>query len=388
MAYNLLPSTFPDAAKAVKHMDTDSASEALRLWRHLIKNYGTIINNPIAFDSAKKTRKECKIARALQTEFTIPTIKKQLNIRHLKPDFGDGSRGNRGSGNQGLLFEQQLERGLNDWIENPDDLVNNKYRDFIYALVKYYKLEDCIAIRVISEGAENKKRPMKIVNGHWQIGEASPSRGYDIGATVTDLTLESKCKGKPTHKHYLSLKTSGTTNLSNLGLKTTVFPVDEIKRSEIKQSAGKALIETFGLNEEFLCSTFNEFEAGNKNFHEKDTSPNYNKRLLEELIKGSLGYGYHYVHLQKGKIKHFEIDRSFLDRASTPSNVEISYGGETGGAKRVNIKLSTPELDMTFNIRNTTDKGTSTDPNRVYPDKLQSQYKMKGESIPTVYRDD
>ena len=52
---------------------------------------------------------------------------------------------------------------------------------------------------------------------------------------------------------------------------------------------------------------------------------------------GSLGYGYHYVHLQRGtKIKHLEIDENFLRKASTPSNVKINYGGETGGKKRVN----------------------------------------------------
>ena len=50
--------------------------------------------------------------------------------------------------------------------------------------------------------------------------------------------------------------------------------------------------------------------------------------------------------------------------------------------------MKTPELEMTFNIRNTSDKGTSEDPDRVYPDKLQSGYKMKGESIQTEFSDD
>ena len=386
MAYNLLPSTFKEAGSSVKHMNNNSAAEALRLWNYLVEKYGNVIKDPIAFDPTKKG--VCKISRALQTEFTIGEIKRQLGIKTLKPDFGDGSRGNRGAGNQGTLFERQLEDGLNDWIENPDALANNKYRDFIFGLVKHYHLEDCIAVKVIAEGAENKRRPMKIVSGHWQIGEASPSKGYDIGATVTDLTLESKCKGKPLHKHYLSLKTSGTTNLSNLGLKTTVFPVSEVKAGKIIQTGGLALMKTFGLNEAFLCSTFNEFQDGSRNYKEVDTSPSYDRGLLKELIKGSLGYGYHYVHLNKGKIKHLEIDEAFLNRASNPSSVRISYGGETGGAKRVNIHMKTPELEMTFNIRNTSDKGTNEDPDRVYPDKLQSGYKMKGESIQTEFSDD
>ena len=72
---------------------------------------------------------------------------------------------------------------------------------------------------------------------------------------------------------------------------------------------------------------------------------------------------------------------------STNSGKGEGLGGETGGAKRVNIHMSTPLLDMTFNIRNTSDRGTTADPDRVYPDKLQSGYKMKGESIETVFQD-
>ena len=382
MAYKLIPSTFSEAGSSVKHMDTATAAEGLRLWNYLVSTYG--MENPLAFDPTNK--KQVKIARALQTEFTKAEIKKKLKISALKVDFGDGSRGNRGSGNQGNLFEQQLEAGINDWIET-SELTNNKYRDFIYGLVKHYHLEDCIAVRVIAEGGENKKRPMQLVNGHWKIGTASLSTGYEIGSTITDLTLESKCKGKPLHKYYLSLKTSGTTTLSNLGLKTSVFPVDQVKAGKITTTDGIALMKTFGLDEANFCATFNQYQAGNKNFKVVDASPNYNKPLLQELIKGSLGYGYHYVHLNKGKIKHMEITERFLNQAANVTNVRISYGGETGGAKRVNIHMTTPLLDMTFNIRNTSDRGTTSDPDRVYPDKLQSGYKMKGESIETVFQD-
>ena len=382
MAYKLIPSTFSEAGSSVKHMDTATAAEGLRLWNYLVNTYG--MENPLAFDPTNK--KQVKIARALQTEFTKAEIRKKLKISALKVDFGDGSRGNRGSGNQGNLFEQQLETGINDWIET-GELTNNKYRDFIYGLVKHYHLEDCIAVRVIAEGGENKKRPMQLVNGHWKIGTASLSTGYEIGSTITDLTLETKCKGKPLHKYYLSLKTSGTTNLSNLGLKTNVFPVDEVKAGKITTANGIALMKTFGLDEETFCATFNEFQSGNKTYKVLDNSPNYNKPLLQELIKGSLGYGYHYVHLNKGKIKHMEITERFLNQAANVTNVRVSYGGETGGAKRVNIHMSTPLLDMTFNIRNTSDRGTTADPDRVYPDKLQSGYKMKGESIETVFQD-
>ena len=386
MAYNILPSTETEARKAVSFMNKTSADEALRLWKHLNEKYGKIIPNPLAFDSTKKN--DCKIARMIQTEFTIKDIKKELKITTLRPDFGDGTRGNRGQNNQGTLFERNMEEALNDWIENPDDLSNNKYKDFIYDIVKHYNLEKCDEIKVVSEGRQNKKRPMKLVNDHWEIGDASPTRGYNIGATVTDITLHTKCKNIK-RKIYLSLKTTGTTNLSNLGLKTTVFPVDEVKAGNIEKKDGKALMKTFGLNEQFLCATFNEFQDGNRSYHQTDNSPSYDRELLRELIKGSLGYGYHYVHLQRGtKIKHLEIDENFLRRASTPSNVKINYGGDTGGRKRVNIHMETPVFTMNFNIRNTTDKGTAADPLRVYPDKLQSGYRMAGEEVATKHQGD
>ena len=104
---------------------------------------------------------------------------------------------------------------------------------------------------------------MKLVNEHWEVGTASRNNGYDIGSTVTDITLDTECNNKK-RKIYLSLKTSGTTNLSNLGLKTTVFPVDEVKAGKIEQEDGKALLKTFGLNEQFFCATFNEYQNGNR----------------------------------------------------------------------------------------------------------------------------
>ena len=39
-------------------------------------------------------------------------------------------------------------------------------------------------------------------------------------------------------------------------------------------------------------------------------------------------------------------------------------------------------------VRNTTDKGTTADPLRVYPDKLQSGYRMAGEEVSTKHRGD
>ena len=118
MAYNVIPKTFEEAGKAVKHMDTVRAAEALRLFNVLTEKYGNILPDPIAFDPGN--RSVCKISRQLVGSFTIRDIKSQLKIKNLQPDFGNGSRGNRGAANQGTLFEREMENLLNDWIENPD----------------------------------------------------------------------------------------------------------------------------------------------------------------------------------------------------------------------------------------------------------------------------
>ena len=384
MAYNVIPSTYEELGKAVRNLNSTSAVEATRLWTYLVESYGQVIGNPIAFDPGQ--RNKCKVARALSAKFTKAEIKRQLKIKDLNVDFGDGSRGNRGSGNRGKLFEFELQQGLQEWIDT-NELSTNKYRDFIYGLVNHYNLEDCQGIGVREMGSLDQKRPMKIVNGHWEIGTASRANGYDIGATVTDLDLDLMCHGKKRTVH-LSLKTSGTTTLSNLGVKKEVFPVAQIKAGKIETTAGIALMRTFGLDENNLCETFNKYQAGGRDFHIVDNAPNYDRGLLKELLKGSIGYGFHYVHLMRGTIKHLEIDEQFLERAANVSTVQVAYGGETGGAKRVNINVTTPELDLSFNIRNTSDKGTTEDPDRVYPDKLQSAYKMKGEPIQTVFSDD
>ena len=380
MAYNLIPSTFSDAGSSVKHMDNAAAAEGLRLWNYLVNTYG--MNNPLAFDPTNK--KQVKIARALQTEFTKAEIRKKLKISALKVDFGDGSRGNRGLGNQGTLFEIELQEGFDNWIE--DNNTKHKYSQFIKEMIAHYKLEECKAVKCIAEGGENKKRPIQMEGKKWRVGDASDSLGYDIGATVTDLTLEVLCADNKTRKYYISCKTSGTTNLSNLGLKGSVFPVAEIKACNITSESGKALMKTFGLDNQKFCDTFNKFDQGDRTY-KQTANVSGNKEMLKQLIKGSLGYGYHYVHLERGKIKHFEIDKDFLESASKASSIRVEYGGETGGAKRINMHVTTPKMNLMFNIRNTTTSGTKDDPNRVYPDKLQSAYKMTGEATYTEVLD-
>ena len=92
MAYDVIPETKKELRSSLSDFSEEVLSDANRLFFHLEKKYSKI-KAPLAFDPKKK--KECKITRALQTEFKLGDLKKELKLSKLRVDFGDGSRGNR-----------------------------------------------------------------------------------------------------------------------------------------------------------------------------------------------------------------------------------------------------------------------------------------------------
>lgn len=376
MAYNLIPSTFSEAGKSVKHMEDPVAKESIRLWNYLNENYGNILPNPLAFDPTNKSN--VKIARALKDEVALAELKRKLKITKLKMSWGDGSRGNRGTGNTGNLFEQQLERGLNDWIET-GEYSNNTYKNFIADLIKTYNLDDCSFV-LVNEGPQNKPRPITFEGNGWKIGEATASN-YDIGHIVTDLTLETKCKGQTDRTIYLSLKKGGTTTMSNLGVKK-IFTKDELQAGNITNRTGVKILETFGIDNERFCAIFNEAYKGEVVSGGNDNNPKFNRTLLQSMIRGSIGYGYHYTHKERGNtIKNFPMTKQICDSSTTVNSVIVHYGGKTGTGQRVDITVKTPAMELKFNIRD-----TSGSPNP-WPDKLQSAYKFNMETVYSISSD-
>ena len=376
MAYNLIPSTFSEAGKSVKHMEDPVAKESIRLWNYLNENYGNILPNPLAFDPTNKSN--VKIARALKDEIALAELKRKLKITKLKMSWGDGSRGNRGTGNTGNLFEQQLERGLNDWIET-GEYSNNTYKNFIADLIKTYNLDDCSFV-LVNEGPQNKPRPITFEGNGWKIGEATASN-YDIGHIVTDLTLETKCKGQSDRTIYLSLKKGGTTTMSNLGVKR-IFTKDELQAGNITNRTGVKILETFGIDNERFCAIFNEAYKGEVVSGGNDNNPKFNRTLLQSMIRGSIGYGYHYTHKERGNtIKNFPMTKQICDSSTTVNNVTVHYGGKTGTGQRVDVTVKTPAMELKFNIRDTSG---SPDP---WPDKLQSAYKFNMETVYSISED-
>lgn len=365
-------------AAAGNHIDQRYRWGVIVLYRKIVDAHPEI-QDPLAFDDKTSNGRSVKIIRALKGEINIAKLKRQCELdTNFKVSFGDGSRGNRGTENRGNIFEDQLFQGLNDWIET-GDYKNNTYSDFIFDLIETYDLDDCQNITVVAEGAQNKKRPIVFEGGNWKIGDATATN-YDIGATVTDLTLTAKAKNKPKKTIYLSLKTSGTTTMSNLGVKR-IFPKSEIQTGSITNSVGMKVLETFGIDNARFCRIFNEASVGNVLSGGNDTSPNFDRNLLQSMIRGSIGYGYHYTHKQGNKIKHFPMTKQKCDRATRVNSVTVHYGGKTGNGQRVDITVETPVMELKFNIRDTSG---SSEP---WPDKLQSAYKFNDEALYSVPED-
>jgi len=387
MAYDCIPKTSEAMRKATKaaKMQPEIAQDAIVLFTCLVEKFPSV-PDPIAIDLKNKTT--IKIIRELKGEIKINDLKKECEIKDLKlnaQSWGNGSRGGGGKFNQGSKFERDMTKIIDEWIQSSELPSDQKYAELIVGIIKDHGLDDCKAIEVQQVGEMDTKRPLKWKAG-WFVGTAGKGK-FNIGKKVSDVTLRLKCADNSWREVYLSLKTSGTVALSNLGTKRNVFPIEEIKAGKIKKLAGKRLLETFGIDKDRFCALFNEAHQahadGDANPKIKPKSaggnggretPVYDAPLLESLIQGCLGYGYHYCHLNGGKIKQFHVTETINRQTAKVNSVEIFYGGKTGTGQRIDMMVSTPTMDLKFNIRDTSGKGEG------YPDKFQAGYKFKDES--------
>jgi hypothetical protein len=163
--------------------------------------------------------------------------------------------------------------------------------------------------------------------------------------------------------------------MSNLGVKK-IFPKDQIQKGKITSDIGIKVLKTFGIDNARFCRIFNEAYTGNVTSGGDVINPKFDRSLLQGMIRGSIGYGYHYTHKQSGnKIKNFPMTKQMCDRATHVSNVTVHYGGKTGNGQRIDITVETALMELKFNIRDTSG---SSDP---WPDKLQSAYKFNDEAL-------
>ena len=380
MAYNVIPKTEPEMRAQSRHMT--AADEVIRLYSYLTEQVPSV-TDPIAMDPKQKSK--LKILRELKGYMTINDMVNGAKLDRLKLDhtsWGNGSRGGGGSFNKGAAFERELAKNINEWVETSELPKNKMYADLIENIIEAHGLEDCKQIGVEMVGEKDTKRPLSWSNG-WFVGDAGKGN-YDIGQKVSDVTITLDCIDGSTREVYLSAKTTGTVALSNLGTKTNVFPdADILKDTQNSASrfptAGEKLLKTFGIDEDDFVKIFREaremHECGGEIKSGKVVNnPSYDGQLLSDLIKGCLGHGYHYCHLNGGKIKEFNVTKDINRATSVVSSVVIYYGGKTGEGQRVDMVVDTGTMELKFNVRDTSGKG------RGFPDKFQAGYKFKDEA--------
>ena len=380
MAYNVIPKTEPEMRAQSRHMT--AADEVIRLYSYLTEQVPSV-TDPIAMDPKQKSK--LKILRELKGYMTINDMVNGAKLDRLKLDhtsWGNGSRGGGGSFNKGAAFERELAKNINEWVETSELPKNKMYADLIENIIEAHGLEDCKQIGVEMVGEKDTKRPLSWSNG-WFVGDAGKGN-YDIGQKVSDVTITLDCIDGSTREVYLSAKTTGTVALSNLGTKTNVFPdADILKDTQNSASrfptAGEKLLKTFGIDEDDFVKIFREaremHECGGEIKSGKVVNnPSYDGQLLSDLIKGCLGHGYHYCHLNGGKIKEFNVTKDINRATSVVSSVVIYYGGKTGKGQRVDMVVDTGTMELRFNVRDTSGKG------RGFPDKFQAGYKFNDEA--------
>lgn len=374
MAFNFVPTTVEEIAKQKKLGDNRGPFSALFL---LLTKKDTTVKDPIAIDIEKGA---VKILPSFEKKINLTTVKRKIDPK-MKVSFGRGSRGvakessgkmapgkkkPEDGGNKGIIFEKKFTADLQKY-QNGDSILDRENKTCICEIYEIYGLEN-LDTKIVPEGELNKKRPLIFQGDNIYVGGSN----FNIGATVTDITLESyNPKLKRTKNTYLSLKWGNTVTFFNAGIQK-ILKKEEIKTGIISNANGLKILELFGIRPEKFCAVFNAYDAGGRVDSEKEnTFSNVNTSLLQNLIKSGVGYGYHLVHqANNGKIHHVEMTEAELEISSTPQSCMVYYGGLTGGGKRIDIVVETPLFTLKFNFRSKF-RGI------VYPTHLMCDYVIK-----------
>lgn len=269
------------------------------------------------------------------------TIEMPLNSLEKSEEFGGQPAGGTRV-NKGIQFEHDFVDVLNEQLDGKPS--TGKYSNQVKQI-----LESCAAkekspvVGVIPEGAQNQKRPIDITGNQIYI---APNDHTKHGALLTDITL----KHANGNKSYLSLKYSSTLTFMNSGV-GQIFTRSDMMKGEITTPIGKAILDTFGIDETTFCEVFNEYGKGIK----FDTvKAQLDKTKLKRFLQTCIGSGYWMVHgMEGGKVYFWEMSETKNPNYATiTGDVEIQYGGKQGRGKRIDIVFSNTYFDFKVNIRN------------------------------------
>ena len=352
MAYTFFPKDLPEIESTLtKAGFSDVAIADAKNLLSLLKRRDS---TPINFDLKKKT--DVNISRTLQDDMSIADIKSKAGVTTLKMKFGNGSSGNRGANNRGNLFEPQFADAMLAWWAGKP-VTDKKMLNAIEDLNKTYDLSNSKKFKVDVVGGENTSRPLMFSP---RIQLKNPKgRGFDVGASVTDITLTTDKR-----QIYLSLKLGGTTTFFNVGVKT-ILTKSDIQNVNIKNRDGKKLLNMFGIDEVKFCEVFNGNHKGSV-----DNRPRYDRRALQGLLQSGIGYNYHIIHKLTGRILSKEMNEAAMKTAAQVGAPKIYYGGKGGKGKRIDIEMASPTYIFKLNLRDTQGKDG-------YPSRLMCDFKYR-----------
>tara|TARA_Y100000389_G_scaffold204806_1_gene259795 strand:- start:10171 stop:11232 length:1062 start_codon:yes stop_codon:yes gene_type:complete len=353
MAYTFFPKSLDELDRELKanNFSLEGVKEIVSLFSILRSKE---IETPINIDLAKKTN--VNISRALDGDWTIAQIKLKAGLSKVKVKFGNGSSGNRGANNRGNLFEPQFDAALQSWWAG-ETVSDNKMLAAIEDLNKTYNISDAKEFKTDILGGENTRRPL-VFSPTIQLKNPK-GRGYDVGASVTDITVT--IDKKPI---YLSLKLGGTTTFFNVGVKT-ILTKKEIENSKITNVNGLKLLKLFGINQQKFCDIFNGTAQGSI-----DRNPKFNQAAMSTLLQSGIGFNYHIIHKLSGKILSKKMDSAAMVKAAKVSSPVIYYGGKGGKGKRIDIEMQSQTYIFKLNLRDTQGKDG-------FPTRLMCDFKYR-----------
>jgi hypothetical protein len=260
--------------------------------------------------------------------------------------------------NKGIKFEKDFVEVLNEQLSGVKS--NKTYsKEVEKVLVRCAEEMRSPVTEVIAEGGMNQSRPIKMQGNQLII---APYNHAEHGKKLTDITLK-HANGKFS---YLSLKFSSTLTFMIAGV-AQIFTPSDIKSGSIQTTMGKAILDTFGIEDDIFCDVFNNY--GRKKF--PNVKAKLDKQKLKKFLQTCIGSNYWMVHgMEGGKVYFWEMsDSKNPQYATITGDVEIQYGGKQGNGKRIDIVFSNRYFDFKVNIRNKQ--------GGLYPSHIMCDYKSK-----------
>jgi len=353
---------FPKSEKEIKNPSLKALYKTLRSLSDIEDPISLDPTKPSSVNITRKFQTDKKALNAIQ-KLTGQDISKSGKIKWdgLNIKFGEGSRGGRGVKSKGLGFEGSLAGDLDKLSKEgltKQNLESFNHPTLINKMVNELGLKKGnFTIRL--DGSANKPRPLAFSSS----GPTVSFSGKNVAETLTDITII-----KDSKEYYISAKFGGTLTFFNSGIAKTLS-ADEIKKGEIKNPNGIALLKTLGIDNKSFCAVFNYYEKGKAGqFKPKQISSDIAK--LQNLVSSGIGSGYYYAQAGKGEDQFFNIDTKYNKKASAiTSEPQVYYGGIDGKGKRIDVVFESDKYYFKVNIRNKQ--------GGLYPTHIMCDYKSK-----------